>query len=91
MPPPAPSSATQAQRQCQRDADCSLVPIGCTCCGGSGHHEAVNHSAASAFSAYAGCSAGEKLECARRNCVMVKTPIARCAQNLCTVTYEDMK
>lgn len=73
-------------RVCEQDSQCSVINIGCSCCGSGDrafHYDAVNISFKEQYAELGLCTKEQKARCASADCEITKAPIAKCKANSC--------
>ena len=80
------------QRACMKDADCTVIDVGCTCgCVYEGSNDAVNLANKEAFAHYLCSNDDQVKKCSEAGaCAAVQTPVAVCKEHLCKVILKPI-
>jgi argininosuccinate synthase len=85
---PISDPVTASHRICQKDSDCTVISIGCGCCGSGDtqfRFDAVNAQFAEEYKSLAQCTEKQRNRCAATDCAIGKEPYSVCQSSQCAV------
>ena len=82
----AADSVNPEHRTCDQDSQCSVIGIGCGCCGSgdtSFREDAVNSAYKIEYAHLAKCTSEQLRRCSVTDCAISKKPVGKCVSGTC--------